>query len=253
MAISTLEEFLDQVDYWDNLGGAMQEQLRAIVTGASMEDQNPNALEIIAREFLRQVDLDGAPELADDIDAYLMDASEGRYSGSYKAGNDGNVKSSVKREGSTMTREEILAEIRAAQARRAGQQASRRVRSLRGTRSTLPSDIEQMLLEWLADEPGPMSPGDVRAMAEDLWATALDVAGDPLETDLNALRSYFSGPDDLFTALEDLLIETNPDTGEAPGSPYWYERGRTTRRTRYSGADRPVSRFGRAERAERER
>ena len=55
------------------LGWAMAEQLKNIMDGKSMADQNSNALKAISNEFLRNRPEPEAEQVADEIDAYLAE------------------------------------------------------------------------------------------------------------------------------------------------------------------------------------
>ena len=60
-------------DAGTSLGWAVDAQLRALVDGDSCDEQNPNALRLIA-PWLRRLakrGVEDAAELADDIDAFL--------------------------------------------------------------------------------------------------------------------------------------------------------------------------------------
>lgn len=73
----TLREFLKIANQWDKMGTAVQSQLQAIVDGQGFEEQNDNALRMIA-EFLRYADLHDVNDegLGTEIVEYLEDDSE---------------------------------------------------------------------------------------------------------------------------------------------------------------------------------
>jgi hypothetical protein len=77
--VMTLGDFLVAAKAFSALGDAVGDQLRAVLDGQPMADQNSNALVLLAR-FLRDIDGDVEDEgdWADEIDAFLeADAAEG--------------------------------------------------------------------------------------------------------------------------------------------------------------------------------
>jgi hypothetical protein len=66
-----LATFLRHAKRFNDLGWSVQGQLKDVAAGAAMSDQNTNALSIISK-FLRDIeDVEGAEELAQDIDQFL--------------------------------------------------------------------------------------------------------------------------------------------------------------------------------------
>lgn len=67
-----LERFLELSERYKDLGWAVQEQLAAVLRGEAMEEQNSNALKMIA-SFLWDASeiIDGAEDMACEIDEYL--------------------------------------------------------------------------------------------------------------------------------------------------------------------------------------
>ena len=74
-----LEAFTYLADDYNRLGGSIQDQLKAILSGEPVEDQNPNAVKYIIG-FLQNNELEGAEELADELAeelANVFDENEG--------------------------------------------------------------------------------------------------------------------------------------------------------------------------------
>lgn len=68
-----LYELVDLATDYTNLGWAVQEQLQAVVDGEDLDDQNPNALSMIAGFLKRagRLGVEDATDLEKDITDYL--------------------------------------------------------------------------------------------------------------------------------------------------------------------------------------
>ena len=67
-----LELFLELAKSYNGLGWAVQEQLESVVKGEPMEEQNSNALRMIA-DWLGGAcdDVEGAGDLAEELEQYI--------------------------------------------------------------------------------------------------------------------------------------------------------------------------------------
>jgi hypothetical protein len=73
MSAMTLSDFLRLAKQYTDLGWSVQEQLQDVATGESLDEQNPNALEMCA-DILRDLadfDMTDADDLAGEISEYL--------------------------------------------------------------------------------------------------------------------------------------------------------------------------------------
>ena len=63
--------FIDLAEAWCNLGGAVQEQLKAVLDDSdTMEKQNPNALRVASDRFLREAAQCDDEQLSDDASSF---------------------------------------------------------------------------------------------------------------------------------------------------------------------------------------
>ena len=68
-----LDDLMELCRQFSNLGWAVQSQLRDVVAGDDLDEQNPNALKMCA-SFLREaaaLGVEGASDVADDIKRHL--------------------------------------------------------------------------------------------------------------------------------------------------------------------------------------
>ena len=73
----TIEDLIEFCDRYAAMGGAVQDQMKAVIDGEFMEDQNANAVKMFARFLRRAADfgVEGAEDYALEAESYLGDLS----------------------------------------------------------------------------------------------------------------------------------------------------------------------------------
>jgi hypothetical protein len=73
----TIEELIEFGDRYAAMGTAVQDQMKSVIDGEFMEDQNANAVKIFARFLRRAADygVKGAEDYALEAESYLEDLS----------------------------------------------------------------------------------------------------------------------------------------------------------------------------------
>jgi hypothetical protein len=75
-----LELFLELAKTYNNLGWSVQEQLESVVRGEPMQEQNSNALAMIASFLGGACDhIEGAGDLAEELEQYIEAGDFGEY------------------------------------------------------------------------------------------------------------------------------------------------------------------------------